>query len=313
MLPGQTQRVSADWCLGDRCWPAHDARWSTDTPKVVRVQPTTGSWTQVTALKPGSADLSTGAPRYSSSTGFDVKPRPGRGTDEERYGKPRWHVVTPRDKVLKLGEFVVLTGWRCPTKDTKQVGKDGLPGTADDDCRTRDLRSVRALPYSGLAHVGTFGPSVVMVADSFEIDDDTIQAAPVFLTFDFRKGRDLDVPNLRIRDAEWRGPYLGDLDADGEVDSEDVALVATVVTEHGPDIAKGAAGWDEALDLNVDYHIDEVDLDVIDAIAKAHAGEIVPEPAGPPFTPPPMVPGGPAASPAGTPTASPGASAVAEQ
>ncbi|MEA2025936.1 MAG: hypothetical protein U9O18_04530 [Chloroflexota bacterium] len=303
MLPGQSQRVTARWCLGDDCWPADEARWSTDTPKVVKLEPTRGSWTQVTALKPGAADVSLSAPRYGYGGGFGVHPRPGKGTDEERYGKERHArkvVVTPRDQVLKLGQYVVLTGWRCPTKGSGQLGPDGQAGTDDDKCRTEDLMRVRALPNSGLAHVGTFGPSAVMFADSFEVDDDDIQFAGVFAYFEQGKGYQLIEPNLYIRDAEWDGPFLGDLDADGDVDDADRALLASALDEHGPEVVLGEVGWGPTLDLNGDHRIDSIDLDILDALVGSHAGVLVPTPAQPHPTPRPDFPGPPP-----TPSASP--------
>ena len=294
MLPGQSQRISAKWCLGDDCWPATEAKWRTRTPKTVRLEPTTGSWTRVTALQPGDADVSLRAPRYGYSGGFEVHPRPGVGTDAERYGtaeRGRKVVVTPRDAVLRLGQYVVLTGWRCATKGAGQLGPDGEPGTEDDGCVTEDLLRVRPLPNSGMAEVGTFGPSALLLADSFEVTDDDIQFAAVFAAFRQGLGWTLAQANLYIEDAEWDGSPLGDLDADGDVDDADREMVASVLDAHGGAIGQDAAGWDPGLDINGDHRIDRVDLDLVDAMVRVHAGELVPSPAEPFATEPPDLTG----------------------
>lgn len=278
LLRGQSLRASASWCLSeDECWPAEDVRWRSGSPDVVRVEPRSGSWTRVTARRPGNADLSYSGGNTQGSIGFEVRPRPGRVDDyEQTDGWMRWHLTTPREQVLKLGQYTVMTGWICPVREVGRLGKDGKPGTADDECTTDDVRGVWVRPGSGLAVVGTTGPSAVVVADSFEFGDDPLMSSWAGLSFDFRKGSDFGISNLYIRNGTWRGPLLGDLDEDGAVDSTDVAILTDAIEDHGSTIAKGADGWRKRLDLNADYVIDQVDADIVTMLAQAHAGELEP-------------------------------------
>lgn len=188
----------------------------------------------------------------------------------------RWHLTTPREQVLKLGQYVVLTGWICPTKDMNRLGRDGKPGTDDDRCSTDDVRDVWLLPNAGLALVGTAGPSAVLVADSYELDEDTVMSSWTGLKFDFKKGWDFGISNLYVRDGAWRGPLLGDLNEDGLVDPADVAILTDAREADGPQIRRDAVGWRKLLDLNVDYVIDDTDAEIIRLLAAAHAGDLVP-------------------------------------
>jgi hypothetical protein len=293
MLPGQVQRATASWCLSGGCWPAEDIKWSTHSARTVKVAPTRGSWTQITALRHGQADVIANdlAGRNGYGKGFAVRPRPGKGTDEERYGKSRANAIYPRDHVLQVGELAVLTGWHCPEEGLRQFGPDDVPGTDDDGCQTKAISSARPLVGSGLALVGTFGPSAVVQADEFERPHDTLQYASVFLKLgdDYR----IYVPNLYIRDRGYEGPALGDLDADGDVDDADREVLATALDEHGTEIGEGADGWGAELDMNGDHVIDRVDLDIVDALARVGWGELEPTPAQPSPTQPPFFPGQP--------------------
>ncbi len=290
LLPRQSQRITAQWCLGDQCWPADDAKWRSDTPNNLKLEPTTGTWTRAIALRPGEADVrvTTQATHYASS--FMIRPRAGEGSDRQRYSDARRAektVVTPRDKVLQLGQYAVLTAWRCPTKGADQLGPDGEAGTEDDKCRTEEPRSFTLLPGSGLASLGTFGPSTVVVAESFEIADDDVQFAGVLASFDSPAWLVVAEPNLYIRDRRYSGPLLGDLDADDDVDPADLALLETTIDGSDSVIGPGDGGWDAALDLDRDYRLDRVDIEILDALVRAYAGELVPEPAKPFPTDPP--------------------------
>lgn len=278
LLKGQSLRANAEWCLSEEeCWPADDVRWYTTTPDIVRLEPRNGSWTRVTARRPGDADLSFKGGNTDGGIGFEVAARPGRTEDyEQTDGWMRWHLTTPREQVLKLGQYTVMTGWICPVREVGRLGKDGKPGTADDKCKTDDVRDVRVRAGSGLAVVGTSGPSALVIADSFEFEGESLMSSWAGLSFDFKKGSDFGTSNLYIRDGKWRGPFLGDLDEDGAVDGADVAIVTDAIEADGPRIRKGADAWRKRLDLNVDYVIDQVDADIITMLADAHAGELEP-------------------------------------
>lgn len=284
MVEGQTQRVTARWCQDGDCRPADDIEWRVDTTKVLKVKPKTGSWTEVEATGPGVGIYGAWiGKRQHASPVIWVYPKPGAGAVPAAVTPRRVDVAYPNEVVVELGQHFVLTGWRCPTRDAKQLGRDAVPGTDDDDCKTKDLSDITAFKDSGVALVGMAGQSAVLVAEAFIGLDYPLDADPVRLSYADRADkqglRPMRVGNAHVyvRNRDWKGPALGDLDGDRSVDQADLDLLTTTLEAAGPRITPASPAWRASLDLNVDHQIDGVDRSLLELLVRSHAGDLVPE------------------------------------
>jgi hypothetical protein len=283
MLQGQKQRLTAKWCRDEECWPADDVEWSVDTKKILEIDPKSGSWTDVKAKGVGIGYLSATRGRKGVSPTIFVYPQPGASNPPAVVTPRRVEVAYPNEIVLELGQHAVVTGWRCSTRDKQQLGADAVPGSADDKCRTRPIADVTGFQNSGLGLLGMVGPSAVLVAKEHNGLDYALVPDPVRLTFADRlkeEGRVREMAvgtsHVYVREAEWKGALLGDLDGDGQVDAADAELLANELAEHGPSIKAKASEYRQGLDLNLDRRIDETDQAVLELLIGSHAGEIVP-------------------------------------
>lgn len=276
VLPGQVQTAWAEWCDKRRCVPATLARWVVEATKYRHlIEPRRGSPVRVTAKdKVGGMSIlvkgrwgegPNGKMQGTSySTGVTVRPPPGQATTEwrRRHGGSSW--VFPDEQVLRLGQSVALTAWSCPDDD---YGTDDRPGTTDDACEVSTISSARPLPGSGMSLLGLFGPSAVFHVDEFVHLGGALNAAGVFLRYD-EKGDDIEIPWLYVRDEPWQGSPLGDLDGNGIVNGDDAAVIDEAIAATGV-IEPVDTSWDGELDVNTDRRIDEVDLQIVEALATA--------------------------------------------
>lgn len=284
-LPGQTLTATASLCLDGACRPARNPRWTVNSAKYGDlIRPQRGPQVRVTAkprigameirakgiwgtVEDGAALAALGV------ASLEVRPRPGDASLQwrRRHGGDSW--VFPDVQVLRIGQHVALTGWRCPAGSGQGYGADGRPGTADDDCLVSPISSAQPLPGSGMTVLGIYGPSVLLRVDSFVEMGGALNPVGVGVRYDVASAlRSLalsgrlwqEIPYLYVRNEPWRGPRLGDVDRDGDVDVDDHTALADLVSLGS--VPPTAPGWQAAMDVNADRIIDETDLQLVDAL-----------------------------------------------
>jgi hypothetical protein len=253
MLPGQRQRVEAKWCAPNGCVPL-EVRWKAESP-YASITRDRGTWTELVAQRPGSPSLDVLRPRSHLGIAFTIQPLPDDPASR-RLEPGRRPVAYPVRQILEPGQYFVLTSWRCRSEGARRFGDDRRPGTEDDGCEVEPIESAGPLDGSGVSVVGRFGPSVLMRVDPDSGGD--LRFAGVFMRYADRAVGPF--PFLYVREGDREAPGLGDLDADGEVDADDLALVEETRALSDDPVLPADDAWQAALDLNQDRRIDEVDL-----------------------------------------------------
>jgi hypothetical protein len=281
MLPGQVQIVTAQLGTMGECEDAELVRWRVENPNRGKINPSRGARVRLKARDiPGGLGIRIGGTwgerpdgspeRIVYATSATVRPFPGESTAAWRQSRRGDSSVYPEEQVLRVGQHVVLTGWKCPSNGSRRFGKDRRPGTSDDRCEVSPIVTARPLPGSGMTHVGMFGPSTLMRVDAFVDLGDDLNAVGVWVRYGDESSIDIELPWLYARNDPWQGPKLGDIDADGDIDIADLDVISAVLVA-AESVEPGDPTWDKALDVNADRVIDSVDLEILYALIEARA------------------------------------------